>query len=361
MNQPADNVVSELMPKDIEYQAAHWLAVLDGDNPSAEQIAAFHRWKNADEAHRQAFEAVLELWGNANILTRLEPPATPAGRTAPSAFSLFRPAAAFAILLLVSIAIVQPLFFPGETLYTTQVGEQKTIQLPDGSELILNTDSQIVVNYQSDHRLLTLQKGEAHFEVAHDPERPFDVIATQGRVRAIGTAFTVRKDQQAVSVYVTEGVVEVQRGFGAGAESTSHNTAQPAPTSASAAAKQQPHKATAAPVAVTVPAGQQAVYSQASNSPIAVRDSKDIDKKLSWREGKLVFNGEPLSQVIEEFGRYTDTRIIIPSKKVRSLKVGGIFEIGDTVAMLDALEQGFGIYANYMSDDIIYLVLEEDR
>ena len=355
MNHQADNVVSELMPKDIEYQAAHWLAVLDGDSPSAEQIAAFHCWKNQDEAHRKAFEELLELWGSANILTKLEPPVNPASRLAPSPLSLFKPAAAFALLLFVSIAIVQPLFFPSEMIYTTQVGEQKTIQLPDGSELMLNTDSQVMVNYQSDHRLLTLQKGEAHFEVAHDPRRPFDVYAGSGRVTALGTAFTVRKDQRAVSVYVTEGVIEVYSDLAL--NNTTNKSAPKSLVQQGVGDSASVEKSEA----VQVSAGNQAVYREDGDRVVAVEPSQGMAEKLSWHQGKLVFNREPLGKVIAEFERYTSVKIVIPSKKMRIMEVGGIFKIGDTVAMLDALQEGFGIHAEYVSESLVYLVAEEDQ
>ena len=359
----AESVVSELMPKDIECQAAHWLAILDGDDPSAENIAAFHQWKNEDEAHRKAFEDVLELWGSANILTRLEPPVSAAESATQSRFVFFSStpsfanfgATAFALLLLVTLSIVQPWNNLGDQIYTTQVGEQKTLQLPDGSEVIINTDSQVMVSYQSDRRLLILQKGEAHFEVAHDPDRPFDVYAGNGLVKAIGTAFTVRMDQQAVSVYVTEGVVEVFNEL---------EVAPPSPEPDNPSNEiiiAQAPTATLESGGVKVPAGQQAIYGEQAKKPVAVEASDNIDEKLSWRQGKLVFKGEPLGGVIEEFSRYTSTRIIIPGKKMRTMKVGGIFKIGDTVAMLDALKDGFGIHAQYVSDDIIYLVFEEDK
>ena len=110
-----------------------------------------------------------------------------------------------------------------------------------------------------------------------------------------------------------------------------------------------------------VPAGQQAIYGESNGKPVNVATSQDMQDKLSWRKGRLVFKGEPLGGVIEEFSRYTSTKIIIPGKKMRLMKVGGVFKVGDTVAMLDALQEGFGIHAKYVSDDIVYLVFEDDQ
>lgn len=374
------NVVSELMPQDIEYQAAHWLAVLDGDDPSTKQIAAFHRWKTENEAHRQAFEDLLALWGSANILTRLQPPLRK-GQASTAVGQLHQPggwlgtttlalqtrwlgATTFALLLVVTLLSVQPWLGIGGQTYTTAVGEQKTIVLADNSTVLLNTDSQLRVQYQSDRRLLTLAQGEAHFEVAHDPQRPFEVFAGSGRVQALGTAFTVRMAQQGVSVFVTEGVVEVS-------SETAASPAAAAPLSATAnPAAEGPAAGETASVAALaasdtptltptltrtkVPAGLQAVYG-AEGSHIDVARAADIDDKLSWHQGKLVFNGEPLATVIDEFNRYTAVKIIVPSKAMRNMKVGGIFKIGDTTAMLDALHSGFGIQAKYVAEDIVYL------
>ena len=93
---------------------------------------------------------------------------------------------------------------------------------------------------------------------------------------------------------------------------------------------------------------------------MSVTPAKDLQKSLAWRQGTLVFKGETLGEVIEEFSRYTHLSIVVPGKKLRSMKVGGVFKVGDTVALLDALENSFGIYAKYITDDIVYLVDEKD-
>ena len=114
-------------------------------------------------------------------------------------------AAALAIVAVASILSL-PL---GTSIYTTGVGEQKTIQLADNSVVQLNTNSRLEVDYSSDLRRLSLTQGEAHFDVAHNPQRPFEVLAGQGLVRAIGTAFTVHIRKIDVEVIVTEGTVEL--------------------------------------------------------------------------------------------------------------------------------------------------------
>ena len=95
----------------------------------------------------------------------------------------------------------------GNGIYETRIGEQNSITLVDGSVIQLNTDSHIQVNYEKNQRSIVLMAGEAHFEVAKDPSRPFVVKAGDGMVRAVGTAFTVRINPEALKVIVTEGKV----------------------------------------------------------------------------------------------------------------------------------------------------------
>ena len=370
-------LVSNLIPQDVEYQAAHWLAVLDGDDPDAEQVEAFHQWKNQDPSHRKAFEALLELWGSANMLTCLEPPVSQSFwarvlslSSAPSSFGRWSTVAC-GLLLAIAVSFFGPWGSTDEYRYVTLIGEQKTVVLTDGSEVILNTDTELVVRYDAARRLISLQKGEAHFEVAHDPQRPFDVLAGHGRVKALGTAFTVRLDPVGVSVYVTEGVVEVfnepSRALPALASEQVSNVTSP-PVVAPAPSSSINQRTGAEVIAdagqalgsVKVSAGKQTIYGTQSKRALNVAVIADMDDKLSWRQGKLVFKGEPLGEVINEFSRYTSVKIIVPSAKMQAMKIGGIFKTGDTVAMLDALKNGFGIHAQYVSDDIVYLVFEED-
>ena len=347
-----NSAVSEYLPQDTEHQAARWLAILDGDNPSAEVVAAFQQWKHESEEHRKAFEELVELWGDVNCLTSIEPPAKTRSSKGWFFNGWMMPAWGAAFSLFVLATWVFPLFNASQTaVYTTQTGEQQTLFLPDQSTLVLNTNSQVQVSYQHNRRVLILQKGEAHFEVVKDPERPFEVYAGSGRVTAIGTAFTVRLHNENVAVFVTEGVVEVL----SQADSVQSKLQLDSESNAVLAEVSE---------AVRVSAGTKAIYNQVyspvEKQGVSVTPAKDLQKSLAWREGTLVFKGETLGEVIEEFSRYTHLSIVVPGKKLRSMKVGGVFKVGDTVALLDALENSFGIYAKYITDDIVYLVDEKD-
>ena len=94
--------------------------------------------------------------------------------------------------------------------YATDIGEQQTVRLSDGSEIRLNTNTLVEVNYLDGNRNIHLYKGEAHFDVAHDPEKPFTVKARKGEIRALGTVFSVRVKNNRVNVIVEEGTVRIR-------------------------------------------------------------------------------------------------------------------------------------------------------
>jgi transmembrane sensor len=218
---------------------------------------------------------------------------------------------------------------------STRLGEQKPALLTDLSKVLLNTDSQLEVDYSAKQRRIHLLKGEAYFEVKHDVTRPFLVYAGRNIVRAVGTAFTVRLNKAGVEVIVTQGNVKLS--------SLEDGTATPAKDLPSSAIR-----------VADVAAGQRAVISEQVESiqPIA---PIDIERKLSWREGVLAFSGEPLEQVVAEVRRYTPVTIVISDPAIRNLRIGGYFKVGETDAMLQALETSFGIRINRVNDHLVYL------
>lgn len=112
--------------------------------------------------------------------------------------------------LVVGWSLLQPPGYSAE--YRTAIGEQQDVSLPDGSSILLNTHTSLNVQFSKERRSVFLDAGEAHFEVAHDPDRPFVVATKVGVVRAVGTAFTVYvRDDEETEGTVTDGVVEVSQ------------------------------------------------------------------------------------------------------------------------------------------------------
>ncbi len=168
--------------------------------------------------------------------------------------------------------------------------------------------------YGNKARILQLVAGEAYFEVAPDARRPFAVYAGRFAVRALGTAFAVQMLSSGVDLTVTGGQVEL----------ASFKTA-PATITGADSAGLELGPGERAEARVPLSSGQHATVADDVRL-IEQIDAKGIEKRLSWRDGMLVFDDDPLASVVAEINRYTPTRIVISDPSIRTLKVGGLFQ-----------------------------------
>ena len=357
--------------KSIETQASEWLAILDAEEPSQEDLQGFKEWVNADDKHRQAFEGLIEFWDDLNVLTQVVLPReeVPQHQNAQVRQPSFWSANKFAVSSVALLVIVfSTLWFVPDfqerppLIYTTKIGEQKTIELPDHTTVFLNTNSQIEVDYDDQKRGIRLLKGEAHFDVFHNPQIPFEVFAGKRLVRAIGTAFTVHIRKVDVEVIVTEGIVEIDNAdpIILNVQVSNQQGISDSTDSDSGGLNEDPKQASFES-SVQVKAGNIARYDRQTLDQIKMVVAQQIEDELSWRQGMLIFKGEPLGEVVEEVSRYTSLRIIIPERKARELKIGGFFKVGDTESLFEALQEGFDIHVNRVSDDMVYLISSENR
>jgi transmembrane sensor len=201
---------------------------------------------------------------------------------------------------------------------STQVGERSFLVLADGSKVTLNTASAVRADYSGRDRRLTLLRGEAFFDVAKDPLRPFVVTAGSRQVIAVGTSFNVRLQDHGVRVTLVEGKVRVTR-------------SRP---EVSGAGAQDP-----AGPAVTLVAGS-ALVAEADGADRVER--LDADRATSWRNGKLVFEGERLADVVAEMNRYSRETLEIADPALEDRRVSGVFEPTEGHAFAKALE-AYGI------------------
>jgi transmembrane sensor len=184
--------------------------------------------------------------------------------------------------------------------YQTAIGEQRSVVLSDGSVVTLNTSSEIQVRMARDHRTVDLLSGEALFEVARDPVRPFDVAAGAATVRAVGTQFNVDRRPSSTTVTVVEGKVAVFTGSEPGAGPGDDGAAT-----------------------LPVAAGEQLIVAP-NTTPHAARVNPAT--ATAWTQRKLVFEHRPLGEVAEEFNRYNRERIEIQSPPLRNQEITGVFE-----------------------------------
>ena len=363
-----DNILPLEEPKSVQAQASAWLARLDGDEPSPEDLRAFKQWVNEDAAHIAAFEKVAAAWDELNILTRLpsvlqqrelrqqhqkrhQKQKSEQERESITRYP-FRYVALAATLMLAIFVGLQQGFQPAQQAsYWTAVGEQKTITLPDNSVVQLNTNSRIKFDYRGEVRAIYLYEGEAHFTVAKNPQRPFEVYAGAGRVRAVGTAFSVMLNEMShdIDVMVTEGVVEVAPEISAPSIDVATVKTNPKDKIAQSTASKEPVKSR------RVEAGSAVVFNQKAVQAIEQVEDAEMQRRLAWQQGLLIFSGEPLEEVVTQISRYTDTKIIIKSEEAKALRIGGQFQVADTKAIFSALEQGFGLKVDYATSSLVYL------
>ncbi|MGH6910836.1 MAG: FecR family protein, partial [Phenylobacterium sp.] len=193
--------------------------------------------------------------------------------------------------------------------FSTDVGEQRMEVLKDGSRVRLNTDSKVRIRFSQGQRHVTLDRGEAFFEVAHDASRPFIVESAGAQVRALGTKFDVRHDPGAVQVTLLEGRVEVTQ------------TGRPA------TARLAPNQA------LTVTA-----------AGISAPRAAAAAEAAGWTTGRLTFRSVPVSAAIDEMNRYSRRKIVLTSADgVAAEPVSGVFEPGDTATFVAALETVFDL------------------
>lgn len=315
-------------------QAADWIA-RSSRGLDAEEDAEFRRWC-ANRANARALRELGALWNDLDVLKTLtsvfpEPPASPAP---PAPRRNWKPAAVAASLVLAVVAggialrrhhAAQPTprvaAAPASTDYSTTIGEQRNVPLPDGSMLAINTASLVqVVSLGRDSRELRLVRGEAHFSVAHDPQRPFRVTAAGIIIQAMGTAFDVRlAGDDGLTVIVSDGHVRLLSGSGTVGDLTR---------------------------------GQAIHINADGNARVETLDDDALAARLSWRSGMLMFDGQTLAAALEEFSRYTSARFVI-DPQLRSVQIGGYFPAGDTAALLDALRANFGIESARGTDGTI--------
>jgi transmembrane sensor len=223
--------------------------------------------------------------------------------------------------------------------YSTGLGEQSTVTLPDHSTIKLNTNTLLEVEFTANARLLRMEHGEANFKVAKDPSRVFTVRVLGFDFNAVGTAFNIRTDLlQGVKLTVTEGKVRVQPAPAPEIKSQSGTTSPPLTDEFSGR---------------EVEANREMVIGQSSEKIQSLPPSQ-LAAETAWQRGMMVFDATPLAQVVAELSRYSTTRFVLTDPDLGRLPVSGYFKLGDVDALSAALEQSFGITVK-KSDNIVYL------
>jgi transmembrane sensor len=322
-----------------EQAAASFIARRDSGPWTENDATALQRWLAESASHRAAYYRLNAAWTEAGRLRVLAagPASTEPARVEHSPQrqykSRFFALAASVLMAAVAVSIWYEVSYQRNT-YSTPIGATETIPLADGTRVTLNTNSALHISFTERERRITLDRGEGYFEVAHDTARPFIVRAGERRVVAVGTQFSVRRDQDDVRVSVTEGTVRFEE---EGVESPR------APRDGTAAAKE-----------VLLPPGSIAIaHAEREAVLVQKRPVAEVEQSLSWRTGLLTFRDTPLSDAVAEFNRYNTRRIVIEDPTIERIQVGGIFRPTNIDAFVHLLEEGFPVHASVQGDTIV--------
>jgi len=315
---------SELSPDEV---AAEWLVRQDRACLTPEEEAEFHAWLTDTPANAEAYDRICAGW-NAFEAAKTDPNFVglrqAALRAGPGLWrSWWLPAGAgiaaslAAALLLIpgismdnghapavsSIAATQSAFPAARAIsasYITRKGEQRTVSLPDGSSVTLNTDTAIELAFSAGKRLVRMTRGQALFEVAKDHARPFVVEAGRRQVTALGTIFEVRMDPDRVKVVLVRGSVVVDKVDGA------------------------PSPASVRPTILKP--GQVLVAQFGSVQQVA---TADVATELMWKDGYIEFHDETLGDAVAEMNRYSHHEIALNDQRLAGMRLSGVFRTGD--------------------------------
>jgi len=307
-------------------EAAAWFGRLNRPTVPLQTLEDFRLWRR-EPANRAAYEAVESAWRGAASLAD-DPDIAAAvnaalGLKARSRSGRWVWPGVLAAGGGVGLAVLALVAFGAGATYATGVGEQRLVRLRDGTDLRLDTDTKVLVAFRGGVRRVRLLRGQAFFDVAHDPAHPFLVDAGPMDVRAVGTRFDVRRDGADVKVTLLEGVVQV-RSAGAPAG------------------------------AWTLAPGEQVSLGRAP----ARLTADVVQAATSWTSGRVIFRGLPLAQAIDEINRYSPHKILLEAPAVAEVPVTGSFRTGDVDAFVSAVSDLHGLVASRSPDGAIVLGLD---
>ncbi|MGF9564791.1 FecR domain-containing protein [Neorhizobium sp. BT27B] len=301
-------------------EALDWLVRLEaGGFVDRGARAEFDVWLDAEPSHRAAFEEIKTLWASPETLVAAQeldihlrglPVPLDAARKMPRHRIGSQAWAAAACLAVVIGATYLALQSMPRMLadYTTDAGERREITLPDGSRMILNTDSAVSLDFAGSKRGVRLIEGEVWFDVVHDATRQFHVAGHYSDVQVKGTAFVVKVQGDADTVLLQRGAVDAV------------------------------HEQKSISLVHLVP-GEMVVASSDAMSPV---EKFDDERDLGWLQGRVVIDAKPLGDALAEVGRYFDGRVMVLNRSLLDVTVSGDYRTDRAQAAIAGLAAAAG-------------------
>lgn len=309
--------------KEIDDEAADWAARVDGRELDADRDEALQAWLTGDPRRAGAFlraQAAISFLDRGRALAGADLDVEP---KRPSRRALLTGAGGAVAAALAGGAVF---LTSRHQRLDTRLGEIRRVPLADGSLVAINTTTALDVTMKPKSRQILLRRGEAWFQVAKDAERPFVVSAGRVRVRAVGTAFSVRRDGDGVDVMVTEGVVETWV------------EGQSGPRQRLAAGNR--------------------IQLVGYTAPVVAESPSEIERSLAWRNGEIALDGESLGDAASQFNRYNSRQIVIDDTDLARERFVGLFRTNEPESFAAAVAATIG--AKVSEDDKI-IRLSRDR
>tara|TARA_R110000737_G_scaffold62672_4_gene90082 strand:- start:1541 stop:2575 length:1035 start_codon:yes stop_codon:yes gene_type:complete len=325
----------------IDEEASIWLVRLDNGNLSDQSRKDLKIWLSADKRHPEALKAMADIWDDMDeILMTLD---NKESSVKVSLWPILKPILK-PVMLAASVSFIAIFLWLGtpnveKNSYATLVGQQMDAIFDDGSIIHLNTNSLIETEFSDDKRIIKLIKGEALFEVAHDPNRPFIVYAGDRLVQAIGTKFVVHLKSEDIQVTVTDGKVKMSK--------VAINTALSDIKALNSTSIQKDD--------VYLTKGEKVVVSSDQAPILTYIKAENMARETSWLDGKLIFDNEELFDVIEEINRYVEIEIVLKDPSLHNILISGRFDLKDSDALIEAIELSFNMKSERLDSNKILL------
>lgn len=340
----------------VDQAAAQWLAHHEqGLSPARKR--EFACWLEADERHARTFRDLQQSWSQLDRVRgskgapRLEAELEELSTLSAEAFdpypvqrfARFRPQPWISGALAAGLAWGVAYFAWWRPLQTnaphaetaaTEIGIVRSMELPDGSIVRLNTNTAIEVLFTQTERRVRLGRGEAFFTIATNPARPFIVRAVGVDVRAVGTEFNVRLRAESVEVTVREGKVRVE-------DAENGETLLP-PSGRSAGSAEASSPILRAGQRVVIPVTVAPKPTAISVAPVEL-EAVEIERSLAWQNRRLVFDSTPLQEIAAELNRYNRRPLVIADPELASRHFGGTFEANDPRTFLELLRTSYDV------------------
>lgn len=305
---------------EVRNRAADWIVKRHdrGDWTDSDQVQ-LDSWLAETPAHKIAYLRVEAAWKRADRLGALRQPPAARNRIIPA---LKFVAVAAAGVVVCGVYLSMTWNTAPEKTYVTGVGGHEMLTLRDGSKIELNTSTTLRIAGNDTKRIVSLDKGEAYFQIVHDDAHPFVVLAGEHRITDLGTKFLVRRGGDNLRVALLEGQAQFDTEDGHGKQQATLNPGD-------------------------------VVVATATSLSITQAPSQTLTDELGWRRGLLVFRHATLAEAAAEFNRYNLKKIVVADSHIEKLNINGALRANDPRAFARSMKTFFDIRVEERPDEIV--------